>query len=792
MQKFLTLLFLLLFSSLAFSQYTPDTKMARVYGTVTDERDSAMPGVTVSLRDKSLGVLTDSAGHYELRLPSGAHNLEFNYIGYAGQHIPILLRDASPKLVNVQMQLAPKDMGLVVVTGSRYEKRLEEEVVSTEVMKASVINQTNATMEEAMNQVPGVNMLDNTISVRGGSGFSDQTGNRVMTLLDGMPILSPDNGGVWWESLPIEEMEQVELIKGSSSALYGSSAENGVLNIRTIDPTPEGMNSVLLNYGFYGQPKNHEWDWFWTRTTVKRNGDTVSHVNRPMFGGGQFVHAKQYGDVGVVVSSAVQRDDGFRENNDFTLLRFGGKLRYNPHRLKRLMVGLNINAFYQDKKDFFVSQDTGRLMYIPIQATMTTTYTANIDPYLTIWDKKGNRHSIKFRIYNVQNYSTTGDSTNSTFYYADYSFLRRFEKIDMVLTTGINGSYSNVRGKTFGNIAEDYYNTRFVLNTAAYIQVEKRFFHRLTFSGGLRLEYTKLDSSQVYYPFPLISRWEGRDSARMVQSPVAPLLRFGLNFQATKSTYLRASIGQGFRYPSLAEKYIFSTRSGAEVFPNPNLQPESGWSSEVGVKQVVKISEWTAYFDVAGYVTRYRNMIDFQEDTAQLNNPNLVAIPFQAVNVERALIAGTEVSAIANGKIWGVPLNFIAGYNYLYPENLDYDRSNPNDPNNPKILKYRIQHSAKADIQATFHGVIFGVSGFYNSFMKNIDEGSLGILEAVTAFRNTHHHGDFVMDVHAGYNYKNKVTFNFICKNILDTEYTLRPGLIEAPRNFTFQVGYKW
>ena len=130
----------------------------------------------------------------------------------------------------------------------------------------------------------------------------------------------------------------------------------------------------------------------------------------------------------------------------------------------------------------------------------------------------------------------------------------------------------------------------------------------------MRLEYARLDTSQVYYPFPNISRWEGRDSAHMRQSPVAPLLRFGLNFELTKSTYLRASIGQGFRYPSLAEKFIFSTRSGAEVFPNPNLQPESGWSSEIGIKQVVKVSEWTAYFDAAGYVTRYRNMIDFQID----------------------------------------------------------------------------------------------------------------------------------------------------------------------------------
>ena len=97
MQKISTLILLLFLCSTAFSQYTPDGKMVKVYGTVTDERDSAMPGVTVSLKDKSIGVVTDSTGHYELRLPLGSHNLEFNFIGYAEQHFPLLLRDTLPR-----------------------------------------------------------------------------------------------------------------------------------------------------------------------------------------------------------------------------------------------------------------------------------------------------------------------------------------------------------------------------------------------------------------------------------------------------------------------------------------------------------------------------------------------------------------------------------------------------------------------------------------------------------------------------------------------------------------------
>ena len=57
---------------------------------------------------------------------------------------------------------------------------------------------------------------------------------------------------------------------------------------------------------------------------------------------------------------------------------------------------------------------------------------------------------------------------------------------------------------------------------------------------------------------------------------------------------------------------------------------------------------------------------------------------------------------------------------------------------------------------------------------------------------STFNKGDFVMDIRAGYSYKEKATFMFICKNVLNREYTLRPGLIEAPRNYTFQIGYSF
>ncbi len=791
------LLLLLVASSFITSIYSQNVK---VYGTITDEKNNKpMEGVAVLQKGTQNGTLSDSVGQYSLLLPSGLHTLEFTYLGYENRSIPVSTLEMKDKQLDVKMADESKELDIVVVTGSKYEKKLSEEVVSMEVLKANVITQSNAKMDEALNKVPGVNMLGKTISIRGGSGFSDATGNRVLALLDDMPIISPENGSIIWDMVPIEALEQVEIIKGSSSALYGSSALNGVLNMRTINPKPEMVNKLIISYGFYDQPRQHTWNYFWHRKSIRKNGDTVDRVIHPMFGGGQFVHAKQYGDFGVVVAGAYQQDQGFRMYNDYKRGRLTAKLRYTPHQLKHLTVGLNMNFYHQTLKDFFAAQGLGPKMYMPSDGgqTITRQRAFTIDPYVNYYDNKDNRHSIKFRVFNTMYNSTTGDSTESTEFYYDYSFLRNFKKLNLVITAGSNGFYSVIHGKTFGNLVANinnirYYSTRDIMNFAAYLQAEKKFFHKLTLSGGVRLEFARLSDETVENRLPFINLLNGiKHKPSNIKSPVTPLFRLGLNYQATEGTYIRASFGQGFRYPALAEKYVYTVRSGAQVFPNDSLRPENGWSAEVGIKQGVKISKWMAYFDVSGFIMRYHDMIEFQlyNNIPDSIQPFVMGVPFQATNVTDARIMGVEISAIANGKIFGVPLNFIVGYSYLDPRNLSYD---PNDPNSTKILKYRIQHSFKADVQSTYKSVMLGINMFYNSFMKEVDQVGVGALPVVNGFRKTHNKGDFVMDIRAGYNYKDKFTFNFICKNVLNTEYMLRPALIEAPRNYTFQVGYNF
>jgi iron complex outermembrane receptor protein len=95
-------------------------------------------------------------------------------------------------------------------------------------------------------------VVDNDPQIRAGSGFSFGAGSRVMMLVDDLPILSGDIGRPSWSFLPIENLEQVEVIKGASSVLYGSAALSGVINVRTAYPRLEPRTRATA-YGSKGR-----------------------------------------------------------------------------------------------------------------------------------------------------------------------------------------------------------------------------------------------------------------------------------------------------------------------------------------------------------------------------------------------------------------------------------------------------------------------------------------------------------------------------------------------------------
>ena len=155
-------------------------------------------------------------------------------IGFAASVQSVTL--AEPELVLPDIVLAQEVLETdgVVVIANRREQDVLTVPVSVAVMAPEELAVRNIlSLDDALRQFSGVHVQGNQVSVRGSSGFAYNVGSRVLLLLDGLPLLSPDTDGIPFESLPFAQIARIEVLKGPGSALYGGGALGGVINVVT-------------------------------------------------------------------------------------------------------------------------------------------------------------------------------------------------------------------------------------------------------------------------------------------------------------------------------------------------------------------------------------------------------------------------------------------------------------------------------------------------------------------------------------------------------------------------------
>ncbi len=233
-----------------------------VKGHIIDKSNKeTLPGVVVILADKN--TVTDVNGNFLLQIPDGKHALKASLIGYSNFSKTIDIKANDTLTLAIPLDLSNKALDEVVVSAGKYEQKLSEVTVSMEVIKADLLqNKAIAQLDQIMGQVPGVYITDQQVSIRGGSGFTYGAGSRVMMLVDGMPMISADAGDIKFNYVPIENMAQMEVIKGASSVLYGSSALNGVINMRTKFPKDVPETEVITYTGIYGNADRASLNWW--------------------------------------------------------------------------------------------------------------------------------------------------------------------------------------------------------------------------------------------------------------------------------------------------------------------------------------------------------------------------------------------------------------------------------------------------------------------------------------------------------------------------------------------------
>lgn len=793
---------------LLFISFSAFTQNGKVVGKVRDHKGDVIMGASIIFKkDVTIGAVSDESGNYMLEIPVGENTLLCRYSGMTPDTLDVFVFENQS--VNLDIVLSPvyQEIQVVEVKVGKFDKPLEDQTVSLHVIKPALIeNKNTRSIETALDQTPGLNILDGEPQIRGGSGFTFGVGSKVAVLVDDMPMLSGDAGRPEWGFIPVENIHQVEVVKGAASVLSGSSALSGSINIRTAYPTSKPLTKVNVYSGAYSQPGIENTTWwdnypgihgmnFLHSRIIKNNLDFVI--------GGNINY--DHGYIGPPITDSIVATmfpdtlTNFTEKDMISKrARLNFNIRYRSKKIKGLNYGMNGNFMIAHSNMIFawLNDTSGLYRAYPGAVFLQDQFIFNVDPFVNLYTQTDGKHSLRTRILHVNNEMSANQSNRATTLYGDYMFQKTYpqlKNLDFIggLTTTFTDSYSNIySGSGTPNNQ--------MLNVSAYTQLENKINKTINLSVGGRLEYFQLNDNVT---------------------ALKPIFRAGTSIKLYQETYLRASYGQGYRFPTITERFIKTGVGNFGVFPNPELKPESSWNAEVGIKQGLKFGKLQGYLDLAGFWQEYQNTIEYMFGIWHpLTTPQALgsSAGFKFLNTGNSRVLGLDLSFTGMAKISKKSeVVFMAGYNYIVPKTLTPDYVYAIDSLNrvfsynttsldstQGILKYRFLHNVKADIEFTFFKKLgIGLSAKYFSKIINMDAiikdfeqltKDVAVLQDLRYmdYYDAHRFGNWIFDARLSFKITDQHKLAIIGTNILNRSYSLRPLKIEPPR--TIMVQYTW
>jgi iron complex outermembrane receptor protein len=236
----------------------------KVVGKVRDEKGEAIPDAAIIYRkDVTIGAVSDDQGNYVLEIPVGLNRLICRYSNMVTDTFEVNVFENQTVSHDIVLKQYIKELVTVDIKVGKFDKAIEDQTVSMEIIKPAMIeNKNTRSIETALDQTPGLNVLDGEPQIRGGSGFTFGVGSKVAVIVDDMPMLSGDAGRPEWGFIPVENIHQVEVIKGAASVLSGSSALSGSVHIRTAYPKQIPLTKVNVYSGMYSSPSDESMKWW--------------------------------------------------------------------------------------------------------------------------------------------------------------------------------------------------------------------------------------------------------------------------------------------------------------------------------------------------------------------------------------------------------------------------------------------------------------------------------------------------------------------------------------------------
>ena len=503
---------------------------ANLFGHVVDrDTHEHIPYATVAVQGTTFGTTTDASGHYFLKnLPEGDLTVEVRALGYAPQQVTVTMRRGESLEQNFEVEQSGISMDEVVVSASRSATLRREAPALVSVLDADLFARSNAAcLAQGLSFQPGVRVEDNCQNC----GFTQVRingldGHYSQILVDSHPVFSALTGVYGLEQIPANMIERVEVLRGGGSALFGSSAIGGTINIITREPT---RNSAQLSH------------------TLTSLGGSNSYDNNTMLNASL---VSESGRAGLCVFGQSRHRSGYDHNGDgFTELPVIESSSVGMRSYFRTGAYSRITAQYHHIGEYRRGGD--RLNRPPHEALIAEQVDHAIDGGSLSFDLSSADYSNRVNVYasfqhiarksyygskqDPDAYGRTHDLTVAT----GAQYIHSFDRLWFLpadLTLGVEYNYNDLDDESIGY---DYRTKQKVHIIGAYLQNEWKNEHWSLLIGG-RLDKHSLVDHVIFSP------------------------RANLRYNPGEGASLRLSYSSGFRAPQAFDEDMHIAIVGGE------------------------------------------------------------------------------------------------------------------------------------------------------------------------------------------------------------------------------------
>ena len=577
------LLYTLTILFLSFSLFANTNKSdANLVGHVLDAATGEhLPFVTIQLANTSIGTVSDASGHFFLtNLPPGETTFIFSMVGYTPIEASLLLHEGMTSEINIALEEESLLIDQVVVTANKYETKKREATTIVNVISPLLIESTASnTMSDVLDFQTGVRVEMSCQNCGVPQlRINGLEGQYTQLMMDSRPIFSSLASVYGLEQVPAGMVDRVEVMRGGGSALYGSNAIGGVVNIITKEPVRNSLN-ISQNTQILG---GKAWD-----NNTNLNGSFVtsdSKIGVFLFGVLRQREAYDHDDDGFSeiprLNSATLGFRSYFKTSDYS------KLTLEYHHVTEARRGGNMLDRPEHEADIAESLrhniDAGNLRwdyYSPDERHYATAYSSL---------QHIGRNSYFGTAQDLNAYGASDDIAavvGGQYRYHMYNCL--FMPAD--LSAGVEYSYNRLRDVIMGYGRDLRQNVHLY---GGYVQNEWKN-KDVSFLIGLRGEKHSMLKRPIFSP------------------------RANVRYTPIKEIVLRATYASGYRAPQTYDEDLHVGAVGGEVSLiqlDPNLRPEMSHSVSASADWARKFGSWESNVTLEGFFTQLNDVFSLVEN----------------------------------------------------------------------------------------------------------------------------------------------------------------------------------